>query len=88
MVQPGEQLDAARAMVNESAVAAGRDPGAIGMEGRVDWRGDADDVARRVEGWRAVGATHLGINTMGAGLTTVDDHLNALAAVSERLPLD
>ena len=88
MVQPGEQLDAARAIVNQSAVAAGRDPGAIGMEGRVDWRGDADDVARRVEGWRAVGATHLGINTMGAGLTTVDDHLNALAAVSERLPLD
>ena len=53
LVQPGEQLDAARAMVNQSAVAAGRDPGAIGMEGRVDWRGDADDVARRVEGWRS-----------------------------------
>jgi probable F420-dependent oxidoreductase len=88
MVQPGEQLDAARAVVNESALAAGRDPSSIGMEGRVDWRGDADDVVRRVERWRDEGATHLGINTMGAGLTTVDDHLNALAAVSERLPLD
>jgi hypothetical protein len=58
------------------------------MEGRVNWRGDADDVARRVEGWREEGATHLSINTMGAGLTTVDDHLEVLAAVAARFPLD
>jgi probable F420-dependent oxidoreductase len=88
LVQPGEQLEAARALIAESALAAGRDPGLIGMEGRVDWRGDADDVALQVERWRQVGATHLSINTMGAGLATVDNHLDALAAVSERLPLD
>ena len=40
LVQPGEQLDAARALIAESAERAGRDPAAIGMEGRVDWRGD------------------------------------------------
>jgi probable F420-dependent oxidoreductase len=88
LVQPGEQLEAARAVIAESALAAGRDPGLIGMEGRVNWQGDADDVALQVERWRQVGATHLSINTMGAGLATVDDHLDALAAVSERLPLD
>ncbi|HEY4929364.1 MAG TPA: LLM class F420-dependent oxidoreductase [Acidimicrobiales bacterium] len=88
LVQPGEQLEAARALIAESALAAGRDPGLIGMEGRVDWRGDADDVALQVERWRQVGATHLSINTMGAGLAMVDNHLDALAAVSERLPLD
>jgi len=88
LVQPGEQLEAARALIAESALVAGRDPGLIGMEGRVDWRGDADDVALQVERWRQVGATHLSINTMGAGLATVDNHLDALAAVSERLPLD
>jgi len=88
LVQPGERLAAARALVAESALAAGRDPGAIGMEGRINWRGDADDVARRMESWREEGATHLSINTMGAGLATVDDHLEVLAAVASRFPLD
>jgi probable F420-dependent oxidoreductase len=34
----------------------------------------ADDV----EGWRVLGATHLSVNTMGAGFSTADDHVNAL----------
>jgi hypothetical protein len=29
-------------------------------------------------GWHGVGATHISLNTMGAGLTTPDDHLNAI----------
>jgi hypothetical protein len=35
---PGPQLDEARDVVACSAIAAGRDPSAIGMEGRVTWR--------------------------------------------------
>ena len=88
MLQPGPELDAARAAIAASADRAGRDPDAIGMEGRVDWRGDRDDVLRRIESWRATGSTHLSLNTMGAGLGTVDAHLEALAAVAARLPLD
>ena len=88
LVQPGEQLDAARAMVAESAARAGRDPDALGMEGRVDWTGDADDALRRIEAWRAEGATHLSINTMGSGLASVGEHLGALEAIAGRLPLD
>ena len=88
LIQPGPQLAEARDIVARSAEAAGRDPKAIGLEGRVDWRGDRDDVLERIEGWRAIGATHLSLNTMGAGLTGVDAHLEALAAVAGRLPLD
>ncbi len=88
LVQPGEQLDAARAVIAGSAERAGRDPDAIGMEGRVDWNGDADDTVRRIEEWRAEGATHLSINTMGSGLGSVAGHLGALEAVAARLPLD
>ena len=89
LVQPGEQLDAARALVDESALAAGprsRRPSA--------WRAGSTGGAtpttwpERVEGWREQGATHLSINTMGAGLPTVDDHLDVLAAVATRFPLD
>jgi hypothetical protein len=88
LVQPGPKLDEARSIVAAAATTAGRDPDAIGLEGRVDWRGDRDDVLARIEGWRAAGASHLTINTMGAGLASVDAHLEALAVVAGRLPLD
>jgi probable F420-dependent oxidoreductase len=88
MVQPGPALDDARAVLDASARAAGRDPSAIGMEGRVDWRGDLDDLVRRVDRWREVGATHVSINTMNAGLASVDDHLQALAVTAAGLGLD
>jgi probable F420-dependent oxidoreductase len=82
-VQPGPKLDDARGMVDAAATEAGRDLGGIGMEGRVSWtdRG-VDDVAERVTRWREAGASHLSINTMGVGLRSVDDHLDALAAVA------
>jgi probable F420-dependent oxidoreductase len=83
-VRPGEPLDEALAMVAEGAEAAGRDPAAIGMEGRVSWTADgAAKLVDHVGRWRAAGATHLAINTMGAGLATVDDHLEVLALAAE-----
>lgn len=87
LMQPGANLDQARQVIAGSARDAGRDPAAIAMEGRVDWRGDPDDLARRVDRWRAVGATHLSINTMRAGLAGVDDHLAALSRAAEVLAL-
>jgi hypothetical protein len=33
--------------------------------------------------WRAAGATHVSINTMGSGLATVEDHLEVLAKAAE-----
>ena len=42
---------------------------------------------RRAEGWRAAGASHLSINTMGAGLESAEDHLAALATVALALEL-
>jgi probable F420-dependent oxidoreductase len=83
-VRPGPPLDEALALVAEGADAAGRDPNAIGMEGRVGWT--ADGVAKLVDHvgrWQAVGATHLSINTMGAGLATVEEHLEVLALAAD-----
>ena len=86
MMGPGPALDEARTVVERAAVAAGRDPASIGMEGRVDWRGDVDGVIERLKQWAEAGATHASVNTMGAGLRTVDDHLAALSRVAESLP--
>ena len=86
MMTPGPALDEARAIVERAAVDAGRDPATIGMEGRVDWRGDGDAVADQLAQWAEAGATHVSVNTMNAGLKTVDDHLTVLAEVAESHP--
>jgi alkanesulfonate monooxygenase SsuD/methylene tetrahydromethanopterin reductase-like flavin-dependent oxidoreductase (luciferase family) len=63
---------------------AGRDPSSIGIEGRASiGGGSADDWAAEVEAWRELGATHLGVNTMGAGLTSPADHIDALRRFKE-----
>ena len=89
MVPPGPRLDEAKAIVDEGAREAGRDPSAVGMEGRVSWtaEGGLDTVLDHVERWRGTGASHLEINTMRAGFASVDDHLAALSKVADALDL-
>jgi probable F420-dependent oxidoreductase len=84
-VSPGPELDKAREIVNAAAREAGRDPAQLGMEGRVGWRGDAAKLAEQAGRWRESGATHLAVNTMGAGLASLGDHLGALEVAAEAL---
>ena len=80
---PGPQLDQARQIVAGAAAEAGRDPASLGMEGRLGWQEDQDKLATEIRQWQDAGATHLSVNTMGAGLKTVDEHLAALAITAE-----
>jgi probable F420-dependent oxidoreductase len=85
-VPPGPKLNEARAIVDQAAIEAGRDPATIGMEGRTSWdAGGVDTLAATAAQWNDAGASHLSINTMRAGLTTVDDHLVALESAAEAL---
>jgi probable F420-dependent oxidoreductase len=85
-VPPGPKLDEARAIVRGAAVDAGRDPDALGMEGRISWdEGDVDKLVRQAGRWRDADATHLAVNTMGARLGSVDGHLAALAKAADAL---
>jgi len=87
-MRPDQQLDDALAVIAEAAQAAGRDPAGIGMEGRVSWRAEGvQKLVDHVSSWRSAGATHVGINTMGAGLGSVDGHLAALTAAADALGL-
>ncbi|MGX9789073.1 LLM class F420-dependent oxidoreductase [Mycobacterium sp. MMS18-G62] len=83
MMPPGPRLDEAREIVARSADAAGRDPSTIDMEGRAGWLGDRRQVADELAQWANAGASHVSVNTMGAGLRTVDEHLSALEAVAK-----
>jgi probable F420-dependent oxidoreductase len=85
MMDPGPGLDYAREQVTRAAVSAGRDPESFGMEGRVSWTGDPDEVAAEIAAWKAAGASHLSVNTMKAGLANVDEHLAALERVAADL---
>jgi len=76
---PGPELDQARAIIAESAVKAGRDPDSIGMEGLLTWAGSIEAIKVEAEEWRALGASHVSINTMGSDLGSVDAHLEVLA---------
>jgi probable F420-dependent oxidoreductase len=76
---PGPELDEARRLVEEAAAEAGRDPARLGMEGRVVWQPDREVLAAKLRKWQEAGATHVSVNTMGADLKTVGDHLDALS---------
>ena len=83
MVGPGPKLDRAKQEVEQAATEAGRDPAQIGMGGQVSWNGNTDDLADGLRAWADAGASHISINTMGAGLASVDDHLAALTTAAE-----
>jgi probable F420-dependent oxidoreductase len=83
MVGPGPKLEQALRVIEQAATEVGRDPAQIAMEGRVSWNGNADELAEGLRVWADAGASHVSINTMGAGLTSVDDHLAALTTAAE-----
>ena len=79
-LRPGDDLAHALAVIAAAAGEAGRDPGAIGMEGRLRWDpSDPDRSVRQIGRWRDAGASHVAIDTMSVGLGGVDGHLTALA---------
>jgi len=65
---------------------AGRSRADIGLEPRLHWGdGDLDALGRTLAGWRAAGATHVSLNTMGAGFKTAGEHLAAVRQFAEKL---
>jgi probable F420-dependent oxidoreductase len=84
MDQPGAALARSTAIVHAAAEEAGRDPAALGMEGRISLGStSSSSIGQQIAAWREAGATHLSINTMRAGFTTVDEHIAALSTASE-----
>lgn len=83
MMGPGAGLDDALRVVRQAAVEAGRDPDEIAMEGRVSWRGNPEVLLDDLRSWADAGASHASVNTMGAGLVSVDDHLAALTTAAD-----
>ena len=70
--------------MREQAQAAGRDPASIGVESWVSIRDSSEDDWRQaVDTWRELGATHISVNTMNAGLQSPQAHIEAIQRFKE-----
>ncbi len=82
--RPDEQmrqaLDRLRGYISE----AGRDPNTVGIEARLSLsEGKLDELVRLTEAWSNLGATHISLNTMGAGLKSPTEHIEAIRRYKE-----
>ena len=69
LLGPDEKCAALLEKVRKYAREAGRDPSAIGIEGRIAYgEGSPEAWLKNLEAWRKLGATHVSFNTMKAGL--------------------
>ncbi len=58
---------------------AGRTPSEIGFEPRISVRhGDPDTWAEEAAAWKKLGATHLSVDTMGAGFSSLQNHIDVI----------
>lgn len=82
--RPGAGFEEAWAIVEEAAREAGRDPGAVSFEGRINLGQpiDLDEVSKQTSDWQTAGASHISFNTMRAGRNGVDEHIASLAEVA------
>ena len=82
--QPNSAGQEKISIMREAAVNAGRDPKAIGIEGRVSLAtDDQSDWEKIGASWDEIGATHFSINTMKAGLKGPDQHIEAIKRFKE-----
>ena len=63
---------------------AGRSQDDVGVDARVAVsRGGIDGALRESEAWQEMGATHVSFNTLRAGFTSADEHIDALRRFKE-----
>ncbi|MDR7545535.1 MAG: LLM class flavin-dependent oxidoreductase, partial [Armatimonadota bacterium] len=78
-VRPEQDAEAAVARMRQYLAAAGRDPSRFGIEGRIRLaRTPREEWPQAVQMWQRLGATHLSVDTMRAGLAGPRDHLLVL----------
>ena len=81
---PGDDAKATVERLKVFADEAGRDAANIGMEARINLAdGDPEYWQSQANEWQGLGATHVSINTMRAGLNTPGDHINAIQQFKE-----
>ena len=87
-MRPDDRAREAIEKIKVYAAEAGRDPSSIGIEARLNLReGDPESWSRQIESWKELGATHMGINTMGMGLVSPRDHIEKIEEIKSILAI-
>jgi probable F420-dependent oxidoreductase len=82
--KPNDQMRQTLERLRSYASEIGRNSSSIGIEARVSAsEGNLDELTRQTEAWRHLGATHLSLNTMGAGLKSPAEHIQAIQRYKE-----
>jgi probable F420-dependent oxidoreductase len=75
-------VDRLRGYVEEE----GREPESVGIEARLDvGRVPQEEWIEQTEAWRSLGATHISVNTMNAGLGSPQEHVETIRRYKEAL---
>jgi probable F420-dependent oxidoreductase len=83
---PDDKMRATLERLREYAIAARRDPAAIGLEPQLTVsRIPEAEWEHYFDAWRGLGATHFCINTMGMRFTSAQQHIDMLRRVKETL---
>jgi len=83
-LEPGDKVRSMIEKIRSYAKEAGRDPSAIGIEARLAIANRSpEEWVKAVSQWKELGATHLSVNTMKAGLSTPAAHIDAIRRFKE-----
>jgi probable F420-dependent oxidoreductase len=84
LAEPGDRVRSMIERIRSYAKEAGRDPSAIGIEGRVSVAdGSREKWLQAISQWKELGATHVSVNTMKAGFSTPSAHIDAIRRFRE-----
>ena len=80
----GDEGRQAIARMHDYAKEAGRDPAAIGIEGRINVAGQGpEEWMAEAKGWEELGATHLTVGTGAVRLNSPDEYIEAIRRFKE-----
>lgn len=83
---PDDRVKASIEQLHGYLEEAGRDRKNFGIDPWISIKGlNKDEWYRRVEAWRALGASHVAVDTMGAGFTPPQAHIDAIRSFREIL---
>jgi probable F420-dependent oxidoreductase len=83
---PDDRMREAVKRLRDHVEEAGRDPASVGIEARLDvGRVPSEEWKAQTEAWRSLGATHISVNTMNAGLGSPQEHVESIRRYKEAL---
>jgi len=84
LLAPDDKCRATIEKIRAYTKEAGRDPNAIGIEGRISYgQGSPDAWRQDLQAWKQLGATHASFNTMKVGLKSPSAHIEAIRQFSK-----